>query len=279
MTAMPCIDRLLATETRQQRIANNFSRAATRYEDGAELQQAVADDLLARLPTLERLQTLIDVGCGTGYLVSRLAERHDGLSIGLDIAPGMLLEARRRHADQPIQWITGCAERLPLADNRADLIVSSLAVQWCDSLGGFLAEAARVLCSDGWLAFTTLCEGTLEELQRARQQIDGVREANTFVSETDLVELLDGPEWRLHELTFVTRKTHQASPIEVLRSLKRIGAQTLMNPIQSRRGLAGRRRLDALTQALETWREPAGIPTRYRVATVIMQRTEMSASS
>ncbi|MGM8932801.1 methyltransferase domain-containing protein [Salinicola halophyticus] len=279
MTDVQCSECLPSAQRRQQRIANGFSMAATRYDTGAELQGAVADDLLARLPALERVSSLVDIGCGTGYLVSRLAERHGGLSIGVDIAPGMLHEARRQSADRPIRWLVGSAEQLPLAAESVDLMVSSLAVQWCDSLAGFLNQAVRVLRTGGWLGFTTLCEGTLDELQAARQQTDGVRHANTFISETELIELLDGPDWRLQELTLTTRKTHHATPQDALRALKRIGAATLTDSAHARRGLTGRRRLDALTQALETWREPAGIPTRYRVATVILQRAESSHAS
>lgn len=258
---------------RQARIAANFSRAATSYDDAAQLQREVADDLLARLPLIDPLSTLVDVGCGTGYLISRLAARYSARAIGLDIAPGMLAEASRRHASLPIDWLTGCAEQLPLADHTADLIVSSLAVQWCDSLGCFLNDAARVLRPGGWLAFTTLCEGTLWELQQATRQVDGRERGHAFVSESALIEALDAPVWRLHDLRLTTRKTYHATPVEALRALKRIGANTLTDaPIAA--GLSGRRRLIEMANALEAQREPNGIPTRYRIATVLLERHE-----
>ncbi|KAA0015779.1 malonyl-ACP O-methyltransferase BioC [Salinicola corii] len=276
MTTMSACRRSVAGgDRRRQRIANGFSRAAASYDAGAQLQRAVADDLLARLPTLEGVQTLVDVGCGTGYLVSRLAEHHDGLSIGLDIAPGMLDEARRRHAGHAIQWVTGCAEALPLADGSVDLVVSSLAVQWCDSLEGFLNQAARVLRPGGWLAFTTLCEGTLEELHRAWQQVDGERHVNEFMAEARLIDTLKTPGWQWYEVAMATRRTHHATPADTLRALKRIGANTITASAAAGGGLSGRRRFAQLAQTLETWREPTGIPTRYRVATVLMQRRHL----
>lgn len=273
MTATTSSRRLTAVgESRRQRIADAFSRAATGYDGAAQLQQAVADDLLARLPQPDSCRALVDIGCGTGYLVSRLAERHGGLAIGLDIAPGMLDQARRRHAGRSIHWVTGCAESMPLADGSADLMVSSLAVQWCDSLEAFLGEAARVVAPGGWLGFTTLCEGTLEELQWAWQQVDGETHVNEFLAEARLVETLRAPGWQAAEVTMTTRRTHHATPAETMRALKRIGANTMTASAGASGGLFGRRRFDRLAQALERWREPAGIPTRYRVATVLMQR-------
>ncbi|MGM8849383.1 malonyl-ACP O-methyltransferase BioC [Salinicola halophyticus] len=263
---------------RQARIAANFSRAAASYDAAAQLQREVADDLLARLPQGLAPRTLLDVGCGTGYLVSHLSQRYDAVSIGLDIAPGMLAEARRRYAGRPIRWLTGRAEQLPLADRSIDLMVSSLALQWCDSLDGFLAQAARVLRPGGWLAFTTLCDGTLEELQCAWQQVDGARHVNEFMAEARLIDALKTPGWQLHDVIMTTRRTYHATPADTLRALKRIGANTITTSKQAGGGLAGRRRFAQLARALETWREGAGIPTRYRVATVLMQRPSLEAT-
>ncbi|MAM58658.1 MAG: malonyl-[acyl-carrier protein] O-methyltransferase BioC [Salinicola sp.] len=273
MTAMTPPRRAAAAgDSRRQRIADAFSRAAAGYDGAAQLQQAVADDLLTRLPQTASRRALVDIGCGTGYLVSRLAERHDGPAIGLDIAPGMLDQARRRHAGRSIHWVTGCAESLPLAAGSVELVVSSLAVQWCDSLEAFLREAARVLVPGGWLGFTTLCEGTLVELQQAWQQVDGAIHVNEFLPEARLFETLRAPGWRPAEVVMTTRRTHHATPADTLRALKRIGANTITASAAAGGGLSGRRRFARLAQTLERWREPAGIPTRYRVATVLMQR-------
>jgi len=279
MTAAHELGRVSFDADRQRRIADSFSRAASSYDSAAQLQREVADDLMARLPQGLNPRTLLDVGCGTGYLVSHLSQRYDALSIGLDIAPGMLAEARRRHAGLPIRWLTGSAEQLPLADRSIDLMVSSLALQWCDSPAGFLAQAARVLRPGGWLAFTTLCEGTLEELQCAWRQVDGAAHVNEFMAEARLIDALKAPGWQPPEVVMTTRRTHHATPADTLRALKRIGANTITTSAQAGGGLSGRRRFAQLAQALETWREGAGIPTRYRVATVLMQRSNFDATS
>lgn len=257
--------------SRQRRISEGFSRAAASYDNEAVLQRQVADALLDSLPAACRPGTLLDVGCGTGYVASRLVQRFDAAAIGLDLAPGMLEVARRRHAGLPIRWIAGSAERLPLAGRSLDLVASSLALQWCDSLHGFLRQAARVLRPHGWLAFTTLCAGSLEELRQAWRAVDSGRHVNDFPTESALHAALAQPGWRLHCCDVVTRHTWHADTKSALRSLKRIGANTVtVHP--AAKELSGRHRLSRLAGALETFRETSGIPTRYRVATVVMER-------
>jgi len=258
--------------SRQRRIAENFSRAAEHYDDAAQFQRQVADELLSCLPVSCRPRALLDVGCGTGYVVSHLALRFDATAIGLDLAPGMLAEARRRHDDLAIQWLTGNAERLPLAGRSLDLVISSLALQWCD-LERFLAQAARVLRPHGWLAFTTLCEGSLSELREAWQTVDGGRHVNDCLPEAALRQSLASPGWRLQRFDLTTRRIWHDDLAETLRALKRIGANTVTGEPASS-GLAGRRRFARLESAIETFRDTSGIPTRYRVATVLMQRLD-----
>lgn len=261
-----------SSTSRQRRIAESFSRAAEHYDDAAQFQRQVADELLSCLPVSCRPRALLDVGCGTGYMASHLARRFDATAIGLDLAPGMLAEARRRHGDLSIQWLTGNAERLPLAGRSLDLVTSNLALQWC-GLERFLAQAARVLRPHGWLAFTTLCEGSLSELREAWKTVDGGRHVNDFLPEATLRQWLASPGWRLQWFDLTTRCTWHDDLVETLRALKRVGANTVTGE-PAPGGLAGRGRFARLESAIEAFRDTSGIPTRYRVATVLMQRLD-----
>ncbi|WP_251978375.1 methyltransferase domain-containing protein [Salinicola avicenniae] len=271
-----------ADATRQQRIANGFSRAAERYDGEAQLQREVADALLEALPLSALTATapapldVLDLGCGTGYAISQLIRRFGGRQneiegIGLDLAPGMIASACQRHGDLPVRWLVGEAERLPLADASRDLIVSSLALQWCDSLDKALGEAARVLRPGGWLAFTTLGDESLSELRDAWLRADGTVPVNRFLTPSELEAELDVNGLRCRRLSWATHRTWHADARSALRALQRIGANTLTTrPVSA--GLAGRARMARRLQALEAHRVAAGIPTRYRVASVLMQR-------
>lgn len=259
-----------AALTLKHRIAVSFSKAAPHYDHHAGLQREVADDLLRALPA-EALHHLADVGCGTGYVTRGLHARYpDATVTGIDPAPGMLAEAARRHGHDRLCWQSGDAEQLPLADRSMDMVVSSLAIQWCPSPKGFLQEAARTLRPGGWLAFTTLLDGSLHELKTALATLEDRPRGNAFLTLEALSAQLQASRLTRLALTCIDHRVFHDSGAESLRALKAVGAATPDRA--SRHGLMSRRRWACMTQALERLRTPQGLPTTYRVAFVVMQQ-------
>ena len=73
---------------------------------------------------------VLDVGAGTGTLAAMVARSSlPGEAVGLDYAPAMSAEARRKAAveglDRRARFITGDSERLPFADAAFDLVTCS----------------------------------------------------------------------------------------------------------------------------------------------------------
>jgi ubiquinone/menaquinone biosynthesis C-methylase UbiE len=79
---------------------------------------------LVVVPTRGKLDAL-DVGCGTGFLTFELAGRGHRVT-GVDFAPAMIAEARRKAADRAIavRLEEADAEQLPFAPASFDLVVS-----------------------------------------------------------------------------------------------------------------------------------------------------------
>lgn len=263
-----------AALTLKHRIADSFSRAAPFYDAHAGLQREVADDLLRALPADQTLGRLLDVGCGTGHVTRGLRARYPGAMVtGIDPAPGMLAEAARRHGHDRLDWQSGDAEHLPLADRSMDMVVSSLAIQWCPSPKGFLQEAERVLRPGGWLAFTTLLDGSLHELKTALATLNNCSQGNAFITPEALSAQLQASRLTERALTCTDYRVFHDSGAESLRALKAVGAATPDRP--SQQGLMSRRRWACMTQTLERFRTPAGLPTTYRVAFVVMQKPDV----
>jgi ubiquinone/menaquinone biosynthesis C-methylase UbiE len=99
----------------------------------------------------------VDLGCGPGVSTFELARRLPGAHlIGLDIAPRMLGQARRRrrHADVDgarIGWLQADAARVPLGDASVDACTGHSFLYLVADRASVLAEARRVLRPGGQL--------------------------------------------------------------------------------------------------------------------------------
>jgi SAM-dependent methyltransferase len=100
-------------------------------------------------------ERVVDVACGTG-VVARIAAPlvgARGTVAGVDINPGMLAVARSLTSPgEPIEWHEAPAERLPLQDGAADLVVCQLGLMFMADKRAALAEMRRVLAPGGRLA-------------------------------------------------------------------------------------------------------------------------------
>jgi malonyl-CoA O-methyltransferase len=247
-------------------VRDSFDRASGSYEAAAVLQSRVADELLARVDFF-RLEprVVLDLGAGTGRLSGELKRRFRSAAVvALDIAPGMLREARRHFGlFRRFERVCGDARRLPFADGTADIIVSNLMLQWCDELDVPLAEIRRVLKPEGLLAFTTFGPDTLKELRAAWAAVDDYTHVNTFIDMHDVGDAL-GRAGLTEPVLDVERVTlSYPDVLALMRDLKTIGAHNVTSGRP--RGLTGRARLRAVQAAYEEARTDERIPATYEV--------------
>jgi len=148
-----------------------FDERAPGYDRGwlGRLHHEIADRTAALAASLVPApRRVLDIGCGTGYLLRSLAVRYPEAIelVGVDPAPSMIEVARRSSGDERLWFAGGVAEHLPPGDRRFDLVVSTTSFDhWSDQRAG-LGECARVLAPGGrlvlvdqfsrWLAPTLL---------------------------------------------------------------------------------------------------------------------------
>jgi len=151
------------TQTINNKIRRGFSAAAKRYDLYSSLHREIADKLLAQVAKERAPSALLDVGCGTGYLTSRLKEQFpQSKIIGLDFSPEMLKMAADKH--DGIDWVLADGNNLPFSDGSIDILTSNLAYQWAEGLSGNFTQARRVLSPNGVLACTLFGYHTCQEL-------------------------------------------------------------------------------------------------------------------
>lgn len=247
-------------------VRRSFERASTSYDAAAVLQARVRAELLDRLRWIGiGPASVLDLGCGTGEGARQLKRRYPrALTLALDIAPGMLREARRRSRPfRRFERVCGDAYRLPLADASMDLVFSNLLLQWCDPPDEVLAEIRRVLRPGGFFSFSTLGPDTLSELRAAWTTADGASHVNSFLDMHDVGDALTRAEFAEPVLDVERFALSYADVLALTRDLKAIGAHNVT--LGRNRGLTGRGKWRAMTAAYEKFRHDGRLPATYEV--------------
>jgi ubiquinone/menaquinone biosynthesis C-methylase UbiE len=131
-----------------------FNDRAPGYDHGwrGRLHHEIADrtaDLA--VATIASPSRVLDVGCGTGYLLRTLGRRYPDAQqlCGIDAAPQMIATANSFAGDNRSSFTVGVAEQLDYPDRTFDLVVSTTSFDhWTDQQAG-LVECARVLRPGG----------------------------------------------------------------------------------------------------------------------------------
>jgi malonyl-CoA O-methyltransferase len=150
-------------------VTARFSAAAHTYHDQSNLQREVAGRLAAWMPPPGEIDSILEIGCGTGFLTELLLERFPAAVIhALDIAGPMVDRARERiGANGRMRWHVADARQFR-AEVNFPLIISSSALHWMTPIPETVGRLAGMLASGGQLVSALMVNGTCEELHKAR---------------------------------------------------------------------------------------------------------------
>ena len=130
-----------------------FDKRAAAYDEGFEgkFSQRFYNALLSRLD-LNPSCAVLDVGCGTGYLLWQMSRRQEIQGHGIDVEPRMIEEAKRKCPQMDIQ--VSPSGKTPFQSDTFDTITACMAYHHFSDKEGFAKEAARLLKAGGRLYIT-----------------------------------------------------------------------------------------------------------------------------
>jgi ubiquinone/menaquinone biosynthesis C-methylase UbiE len=115
----------------KQQVAAHWGRRAPQFDDGfghsirTPAERAAWDRIFDLVLAGRGSLDALDAGCGTGFLSFELTVRGHRVT-GVDFAPAMLIEARRKAAEQgvSVRFEQADAEQLPFTSGSFDLAIS-----------------------------------------------------------------------------------------------------------------------------------------------------------
>ncbi|MBV9685880.1 MAG: class I SAM-dependent methyltransferase, partial [Alphaproteobacteria bacterium] len=179
----------------KQQVAAHWGRRAAHFDEdfGHSIRTAaertawdrIFDLVLAGRGALD----VLDAGCGTGFLSLELASRGHRVT-GVDFAPAMLAEARRKAAQHgaEVRFEEADAEQLPFASGSFDLVVSRHVLWTLPHPEMAIDEWIRVLRPGGRLA---VIDGQFDPNFSVHQN-ENARTSNEYAAIGDQLPFLGG---------------------------------------------------------------------------------------
>ena len=238
-------------------MSERFKRSARTYHQEAAVQKKIAAHLCQLVgPYVTQPASLLEIGCGTGFLTQEIME-HLPVSSALfnDINPEVE-PFIRQFLSKERRFAASDAETFPF-NNHFDLIMSSSVIQWFNGIERFISKIHSALTKNGIIALSTFGAQNMQEIKK----ITGVS-----LPYPDIRKYVNNHFQILHyeeQLLSIPFKT----PMDVLKHLKNTG----VNGIQKTHW--GVKQLHDFQEEYEqSYKTESGVCLTYHPVYVIAQK-------
>jgi malonyl-CoA O-methyltransferase len=223
-------------------------------------------------------ENVLDIGCGTGHLLSTLRELFPKSRLyGLDLAYNMTHCASERLGTDA-QFLNADAEHLPFRNGVFDLLVSTSTLQWLDNLDIFFQQTHRVTHPNGLLCVAFFGGRTLCEFRECYRDVVEQRigscsgymdRLHRFMDRTDVEHALEQIDYDQVIVTSEIETEYYPDVHGLLRSIKCIGAGTSAQG-DSKGGLGWRGILNETSRLYyDRYGSDGKIPATYDVVYIV----------
>ena len=112
--------------------------------------------------------TILDMGCGNGYMLNMLAQRFEGNSVGLDLSESAIKSALKRNKSYvkngKMRLLHHDLSIMPFEPNTFDKVYTVNTVYFWNDLKSVMTEVKRVLKPDGIFINTLFSNEMLDSL-------------------------------------------------------------------------------------------------------------------
>ena len=239
-------------------VEKKFSRAALTYQKSSSIQQQIVNFLYDEFLAQENFSNVLELGCGTGFLASKILENKNVQKYtAVDISSEMLEQCSQRLEtfNSKKEFLKQNIEQTSFRD-KYDLVLSASTLHWIQDFEGLLERIKAGLKSDGKLVFSLMLQGSFSVVHETRRLLEGREDevAITFPSFEGIKKaleksgyLVDSSLEKNYTESFssvrdfftsirkrgVGAKTNSISPLNI-RDMRR-----LMNLIQDKTNLTG----------------------------------------
>lgn len=252
------------------KVKQSFADASLTYDSAAALQCEVGRLLLDTFNSDLANGVLLDIGCGTGFLLQEWLLSHEMTVrqdfVAIDIAMPMLQHARNKLAQPRFGFVCADAESLPFAHQSIELVISNLALQWSRQPESLFNDLRRIIKLNGQLQFSTFGPQTLQELKAAWKQVDNYCHVNEFYSKQELMQILQQSGFK--DIQIYTHVFQQTYPtvVDLMRELKALGAHNVSNG--RKKQMTTKTQIHSMIAAYEKCRIRDGIPATFEALLV-----------
>ena len=202
-----------------------FAKNLKNYDKNAKIQKRMAEHL-ANFIGNKKVQTILEIGCGTGFLTKFIVEKCDFTTYkAIDI-----VEECKEYIEQINSQIifipADIEEYLKDSDEKFDLIISNASLQWVEDFEDVINNLKNKLNPNGELIFSTFGNENFREIYHV------IGTTLSYYSIAELQKLLPNSiiEQEIHIMAF-------DSPKDVLKHLQLTGVNGVENKAWTKKDL------------------------------------------